>query len=81
MKRRPDEQSDDEAATATKAVKQGGTESEDRLKEKKRRTHMMNVSREMYQQVLQERQMRAAAAAQVAWESMQLRLRAQGRTL
>ena len=38
----------------------------DRLKEKERRTQMMNRSRDLYQQVLQERQRRAAAAAQAA---------------
>jgi hypothetical protein len=38
----------------------------DRLKEKERRTQMMNRSRDLYQQVLQERQRRAAAAVQAA---------------
>jgi hypothetical protein len=67
-----------EAAPATKAAtgddkgdSKGGTRNlsiteQDRQTEKKRRTQMMNMSRDLYQQALQDRQRRAAAAAQAA---------------
>jgi hypothetical protein len=67
-----------EEAPATKAEtggdkgeSKGGTRNliiseQDRQTEKKRRTQMMNMSRDLYQQALQDRQRRAAAAAQAA---------------